>query len=681
MYDLTRFTLADVVELGRALGRAESQPSTEEAAGEIVAHLCEHLQDKVEGERACLLGRMFKTVRLHRLPPRLQALARREAGERDLAPETGCLTLLATLGRRPEWNDRRRSHHHQAIPLVGDDLAVRTPMVAALLDHLAYDRRPRSPEAFLAADEGDVLDVLHVPDATLGGFCDPAFVAAEGVRSVVAFGGPLPDGEVYAVVLFTSCPVDASTAELFRFAVLSTTGALLPSLGRLFADDPPVRPDPGLARWQAAVLHRLLAVREATVLEQTARLEETLLGLEARASELEAARAAAEASEARTAAILEASLDAILTMDAEGRVVELNPAAEELFAWPRHEALGSALADRLVPVHLRERHRQALAEHLATGATRILGRRVEVPALGRDGEELPVELTVTRVPGAGPPLFTGFVRDLRTLRRTEAELRVLVASVEASLRPPRPPEVAGLEVASRYLSAARGLQIGGDFLDVFQSDPGRWLVVLGDVCGKGAAAAARSSLSRHILRAASVRSGVPSVLVGELNAVLAAEDDPDGGALCSVVVAGFEPTPGTGGWGVQTCSAGHPLPVVVRAGGGAGLVGEPGLLLGLYPEIALGDHDLVLAPGDALALYTDGIHEARNGGGELFGQERLVAVLDEARAGPAEAMADAVMEAVAGFAGATTDDVALVVLRVPPAVQAPPPSPLYSPPR
>jgi PAS domain S-box-containing protein len=136
-------------------------------------------------------------------------------------------------------------------------------------------------------------------------------------------------------------------------------------------------------------------------------------------------RLAAEA--ARQTAILDSALDAIVTMDHAGRVTEFNPAAERLFGYTREEALGRDMGELIVPPALREAHRQGLARYLASGEARILGRRLEMPALRRDGSEFPVELTITRIPLPGPPAFTGTMRDITDRREAEAQRQELAA--------------------------------------------------------------------------------------------------------------------------------------------------------------------------------------------------------------------------------------------------------------
>ena len=135
------------------------------------------------------------------------------------------------------------------------------------------------------------------------------------------------------------------------------------------------------------------------------------------------AEEALRASEAHKAAILGSALDAIVGMDAEGRVTEFNPAAEKLFGFRREEMLGRELAETVIPPALRERHRRGLARHLETGQAAILGRRIEFAGLRSDGTEFPLEITVIRVEKDGATAFTGFLRDITERQRAEEALR------------------------------------------------------------------------------------------------------------------------------------------------------------------------------------------------------------------------------------------------------------------
>ncbi len=135
------------------------------------------------------------------------------------------------------------------------------------------------------------------------------------------------------------------------------------------------------------------------------------------------AERALEMNEARKAAILETALDAIITIDHRGRVIEWNPAAERIFGFDRGIVMDRPLADLIIPAELREAHRRGLARYLETGDGPILGRRFEIQAIRADGSELPVELAITRIPIEGPPVFTAHARDISERKLAEAALR------------------------------------------------------------------------------------------------------------------------------------------------------------------------------------------------------------------------------------------------------------------
>lgn len=118
-------------------------------------------------------------------------------------------------------------------------------------------------------------------------------------------------------------------------------------------------------------------------------------------------------------AILESALDCIITMDAAGIVREFNPAAERVFGYRRDEAVGQELASLIVPPSLRERHRQGLAHYLRTGEGPVLGRRIEIAAVRKDGTEILVELAITPLRITGSPIFTAYLRDITERVRNE----------------------------------------------------------------------------------------------------------------------------------------------------------------------------------------------------------------------------------------------------------------------
>jgi serine phosphatase RsbU (regulator of sigma subunit) len=242
------------------------------------------------------------------------------------------------------------------------------------------------------------------------------------------------------------------------------------------------------------------------------------------------------------------------------------------------------------------------------------------------------------------------------------EQRRIAGTLQQSLLPRELPEITGLESAARFSPMGDGHEVGGDFYDVFESGEG-WAVVIGDVCGKGAAAAGLTALARHSARTLARNDPLPSQVLAGLNEAIMSEPGSD----LQFSTAAYARLVAVGDSTVVTCSsAGHPLPLVVRASGRVEEIGEPGTLLGVLPTVRVTDHTTELAPGDAVVLYTDGVTEARRDG-QIFGEERLGALLSRLAGRPAAEIAAAIEDAVVAFhRGPLDDDLAVVVIRVAP---------------
>jgi len=238
--------------------------------------------------------------------------------------------------------------------------------------------------------------------------------------------------------------------------------------------------------------------------------------------------------------------------------------------------------------------------------------------------------------------------------------------LQEGLPPARLADVPGLDVAIRYRSISDGGAVGGDFYDLFptrEDEAGvasRWLVVIGDVCGKGTAAAVLTGLARHTLRAIAQREPEPEAVLAFLNETLLREVD--AAAYCTVGCAAIEPRD-PGGFVLTLASGGHEHPLLLRGTEPVCSVGTPGTMLGATRRLALAPLRLELEPGDVLVYYTDGVIDARDAG-DRFGDARLRAVLESVRGGSADATAEAVEAAVfAHHPGRPTDDRAILVLR------------------
>ncbi len=135
------------------------------------------------------------------------------------------------------------------------------------------------------------------------------------------------------------------------------------------------------------------------------------------------AETALRASDALKGAIMESALDCIITMDREGRVMEFNSAAQKTFGYSREEAIGRDLADLIIPSESRARHRDAIAHYVAGGSDFLMGRRVEITAMRKDGTEFPAEMAITPLQIEGGPVFTGYLRDITERKRAEKAMR------------------------------------------------------------------------------------------------------------------------------------------------------------------------------------------------------------------------------------------------------------------
>jgi sigma-B regulation protein RsbU (phosphoserine phosphatase) len=390
------------------------------------------------------------------------------------------------------------------------------------------------------------------------------------------------------------------------------------------------------------------------------------------------------ATEELSASIVSAALECIITMGHDGRVIDFNPAAQEVFGYRREDAVGQPLSELIIPPEYRELHRAALARFIATEEPTILNRRLELTGMRADGSTFPVELTVTRVGTRRPPRFAGFLRDITQRKASERELNRLLGgehaarvraeaaelrarqvseALQRSLLPPHLPAIPGMELSAAYRAGTADSVVGGDFYDVLGLGEGRWGIAIGDVAGKGPEAASITGLARYTLRTAAAQHAGPADVLRALNEALLREGADH--RLCTAVFgilssAGPHPT-------LRLAIGGHPSPLLLRADGTVETVGAPGTLLGATPSPVFHDQDIALAAGDALLLYTDGVTEARTADGR-FGLERLKAVLAGCAGLGAAQLADRVERTVGELGDPTAggDDVALLVLRAAP---------------
>ena len=395
-------------------------------------------------------------------------------------------------------------------------------------------------------------------------------------------------------------------------------------------------------------------------------------------------------SEERYRLLVENASDyAMFTVDTDGRILSWNTGAERVFGYREEEAVGKPSSfvfvtedvEAGVPAEeLREAEVEGRAEderwHLRKDGSRFFASGLVEPMRDDAGA----------LRG-----FAKIARDVTERKLAEEETQKLhrekseIARIlQNALLPPRLPEVPGFELAARYVAVGEGVEVGGDFYDVFPTADGgvsssSWVVVLGDVSGKGPEAAALTSLARHILRATAVHAGAPGQALAALNEEILRQTE--GERFFSVVLGELRPNAGSDGVPgarLNLVRGGHPAPFLlraVRAGGPDGTgesggvvveeLGEPGTVLGIRPDPKLPESVARLGPGDAAVFYTDGVTEARTPEGAFFGEEGLRATLEKCAGLSAEEIAEKLEGEVLAFQrGAVRDDAAILVLRV-----------------
>ena len=300
--------------------------------------------------------------------------------------------------------------------------------------------------------------------------------------------------------------------------------------------------------------------------------------------------------------------------------------------------------------------------------------------LDREAHEITVPLTSRgRTLGAltlvgNPPERTYGEEDLRLAEilaaraglavenaRLYAERSHIARTLQRSLLPPALPDVPGIELAARYRAAGDQNEVGGDFYDAFRGPGDLFTLLIGDVAGKGPEAAAVTSLTRHTLRALTLRGAAPVECLELLNGALLTEPSV-AGRFCTVLYVRVAPIP-SGGALLTLATGGHLPPRIRRADGRVQRVDVRGSIVGGLRTPVFDAADVELGPGDVLVLFTDGVTELR--GHDAGVGERLLDELLASLAGPSPtAIVEAIeAQSVDAQAGEPRDDIALVALR------------------
>ena len=312
---------------------------------------------------------------------------------------------------------------------------------------------------------------------------------------------------------------------------------------------------------------------------------------------------------------------------------------------------------------LMETHVRPILEHAG------VVREIAVELVRADGGRVPVLLNARTIDRETATVVV-VVLETRDRRRYEeyllgarraaelatARAAALASTLQQTLIPPRPPEIPHLEMAAAYRPAGSGREVGGDFYDVFQVAPHAWVVVLGDVSGKGIHSAVVTSYVRHTLRSLAMAHEDPAELLRALDTAMWAHGTEH---YCTVAAVRLE-RPGSG-WTLALALAGHPPPLVRRPDATTYELGVPGTPVGLMPEPHFTTVRLELAD-ETVLLYTDGVTEARSPDGDLFGEDRLTALVSGLPPHPRDVVDGVVGAALGWQADEASDDIAVVAL-------------------
>ncbi|MGW5141443.1 SpoIIE family protein phosphatase [Nocardia beijingensis] len=365
-----------------------------------------------------------------------------------------------------------------------------------------------------------------------------------------------------------------------------------------------------------------------------------------------------------------------LSTSLDGRIAKVNATLLDWLGWRRDELVGRKYFSDLLTVGGRLYHETHFAPLLRMQGD-ISGIALEMKTA--DGSRLPVLVSShVKTGGEGQPLLirttvfdarerrayeTELLRARREAERERERLQRLNATLQTTLLPPELPEVPGLEVAAYYHIASAD-EVGGDFYDLFPITADTWGMFLGDVCGKGAPAAALTSLARYTLRTATAYSHDPAAILDMLNTTLTERYHGHRPRFCTIIFGLIRPTADRGGCDITLAGGGHPPALLLRADGDVEEMHTwGGQLIGAIPHANIVTRSFRLEAGDTLLLYTDGLTEARvteNGG--RYGDRALAEFARGLAPVTASGGIEALRELLDSFGPGVEDDTALLAL-------------------
>jgi serine phosphatase RsbU (regulator of sigma subunit) len=243
-------------------------------------------------------------------------------------------------------------------------------------------------------------------------------------------------------------------------------------------------------------------------------------------------------------------------------------------------------------------------------------------------------------------------------KRANARLQFVASSLQRRLLPTEIPRVPPFEVEVGYWPAGEGIDVGGDFYDVFQPREGQLVVVVGDVSGKGPEAAAFVGVARHVIRTLAASHDDPAAVLHRLNDSLLEEMSDD--RFCTVCIATIDAGL-NGSAHLRVACAGHPAPYIIRGTGAVREASSSGTLLGLLKHVEFEEYSTNLGPEDTLVMYTDGLYERPQG--SAHDERDVASLLQGTQHLPPRGVVHRIAGDVDAFSGLLLDDTALIVIR------------------
>ncbi len=365
-------------------------------------------------------------------------------------------------------------------------------------------------------------------------------------------------------------------------------------------------------------------------------------------------RKRSEESEARLAALVRATGDAIIGISPAGKITNWNPGAEEMFGFNKKEAIGNTL-DMISPYGLEAKINDVKA------CSSQASLRFETSCHRKQGNQIDVSMIVSPVKTATGLLLGAAIiaHDITDRVLEENKVRFVADTLQSALLSKKPAlDGVDLGVAYQPLDAS-GAHVGGDFYDFIRIGPGTTAIAIGDVSGKGIKTATTMAAVKYMLRALVDSARGPEDSLEELNRPLY-RDVSDESFI--TVGLGYLDLKQKTFW---YASAGHPRPIVCRGNRGcAPLNMLPSRPLCTEPESVFWSQQFELRGIDAIVLYTDGVSEHRDKSGRFFGEQGICTAISAAPNLPAQELAEHILNEATSFSGGrTTDDMAMITIK------------------